>query len=111
MDVRPLGGIGRHARLRILCRKVSGFESRSGHFVFQCTKRGMAIGIVPKSSVFCWCVLIAAGRRGRDPDRLEPQPFAALVENFRRSTCAAAGYSDFTCGEQTVEVANAACGL
>ena len=25
------GGIGRHARLRILCRKVCGFESRLAH--------------------------------------------------------------------------------
>ncbi len=30
-SLRPLGGIGRHARLRILCRKASGFESPSGH--------------------------------------------------------------------------------
>ncbi|MDB5347763.1 MAG: hypothetical protein JWP89_6140 [Schlesneria sp.] len=28
---RPLGEIGRHARLRILCRKASGFDSPSGH--------------------------------------------------------------------------------
>ena len=29
---RPLGEIGRHARLRILCRKASGFDSPSGHY-------------------------------------------------------------------------------
>lgn len=27
----PGGGIGRHARLRIWCRKVCGFESHPGH--------------------------------------------------------------------------------
>lgn len=27
----PLGEIGRHARLRILCREASGFDSPSGH--------------------------------------------------------------------------------
>lgn len=32
---RPLGEIGRHARLRILCRKASGFDSPSGHYLFE----------------------------------------------------------------------------
>lgn len=33
---RPLGEIGRHARLRILCRKASGFDSPSGHLPLRC---------------------------------------------------------------------------
>lgn len=63
----PLGEIGRHARLRILCLTASGFESPSGHL----TNRRLCFGVfgvlIPIGSVECCFRYVLQGReRGHE---------------------------------------------
>ena len=67
---RASGGIGRHARFRILWRNPSGFESRLAHTSIACgpAKRGKVqtcpacCGVPPRPPCFAWSVAESEAR-------------------------------------------------